>query len=385
MGDQYTINSRVPDFGLWDRMSEKRMPVSFDLEITARCNNSCRHCYINLPAGDRKAQKMEMPLTEIEKLADQAVSMGTIWCLITGGEPLLRNDFTDIYLMLKKKGLLVVVFTNACLINEKHIELFKKYPPRDIEVTVYGVTKDTYEKVTGKTGSFAAFMRGLNMLLCSGIKVRLKAVAIKSNVHELPEIAKFCRERTCDYFRFDPLIHLRFDGNEDRNKEIREERLSPEEIVIIEQRDKERSAQLEKNCDALIKTPNDCHNCNHLFHCGAGNGSFNISYDGYFRLCSSLWHPDCIYDLRKGTIEDAWKNFVPHVRDMRSNDPIFLEKCRSCPIINLCLWCPAHAYLETGEMDSLVEYFCKVAHERAKALGYEQSKVFPDQEKLTTS
>ena len=61
---------------------------------------------------------------------------------------------------------------------------------------------------------------------------------------------------------------------------------------------------------------------------------------------------------------------VSRVRDMRSRDPAFLESCRRCPIINLCLWCPAHAHLETGAMDRRVDYFCRVAHARAAALGY---------------
>lgn len=55
---------------------------------------------------------------------------------------------------------------------------------------------------------------------------------------------------------------------------------------------------------------------------------------------------------------------------MRSRDPEFLESCRKCPIVNLCLWCPAHAHLETGAMDRRVDYFCRVAHARAAALGY---------------
>jgi radical SAM protein with 4Fe4S-binding SPASM domain len=56
------------------------------------------------------------------------------------------------------------------------------------------------------------------------------------------------------------------------------------------------------------------------------------------------------------------------VRDMRSDREEFLDKCRRCRIINLCLWCPAHSHLETGEMDSVVDYFCRVAHARAEAL-----------------
>ena len=61
------------------------------------------------------------------------------------------------------------------------------------------------------------------------------------------------------------------------------------------------------------------------------------------------------------------------MRALRGSDPEFLEKCRACDIVNLCLWCPAHAALETGSgergrMDAWVEYFCEVAHARAAAL-----------------
>ena len=230
------------------------------------------------------------------------------------------------------------------------------------------MTPETYEAVTRRPGSFATFMRGLDLLLGSGVRVRFKAMALRSNLHEMPEIARFCRERTKDYFRFDPQLHLRFDGDPARNEEIKSERLSPEEIVALERSDPERFESLQKGCDKLIVPELSHIGCNHLFHCGAGNGSFNVSYDGLFRLCSSLWHPDCVYDVREGSLTDVWHNFVPRVRDMRSDRREFLETCRRCPLINLCLWCPAHAHLETGELDAPVDYFCEVAHARAAAL-----------------
>jgi radical SAM protein with 4Fe4S-binding SPASM domain len=368
MKKKFTTATSLPEFKMWDQLQKKRIPFSFDLEITARCNYDCRHCYINLPAGDRAAQKKELSIEQVGHIANQAVKLGALWCLITGGEPLLRKDFKEIYLLLKRKGLLVSVFTNACLITEEHITLFKKFPPRDIEVTVYGVTQETYEKVTRRSGSYAAFRRGLDLLLNNGIKVRLKAMALRSNVVELDAIAAFCRQYTKDYFRFDPLLHLRFDGDAARNREIVAERLAPEEIVRIEQADEERSESLKKNCEQLIFPEGEHRNCQHLFHCGAGNNNFAISYDGYFRLCSSLWHPDCVYDLKKGTLAEAWNTLVPRVRALTSTAPEFLEKCRSCPIVNLCLWCPAHAHLEHSRLDAWSDYFCRVAHSRADNL-----------------
>jgi len=55
--------------------------------------NDCRHCYIGLPAGDQEARRKELSLAEIDRIAGEAVSLGALWCLVTGGEPLLREDF----------------------------------------------------------------------------------------------------------------------------------------------------------------------------------------------------------------------------------------------------------------------------------------------------
>lgn len=247
-----TDTIEIQEFPLWDKLKQKRSPISFDLEITARCNMNCAHCYINLPAGDEKAREAELTAEEIFGIAGQAVDMGAVWCLLTGGEPLLRDDFPEIYMGLKRMGLLVAVFTNATLINPDHIALFKKYPPRDIEITVYGVTKETYEAVTRRPGSFEKFMGGLDALMKNNVRVRLKAMAIQANLHEQKAIADFCRKLTKDYYRFDPQLHLRFDGNAARNEEIRTQRLTPEQIVALENADEQRINAMREKCDILI-------------------------------------------------------------------------------------------------------------------------------------
>lgn len=366
---------RLPDFALWKKIENKRIPLSFELEVTARCNNNCRHCYINLPPGDETALRDELTLDEISDIADQAVSLGTLWCVITGGEPLLRKDFIELYRLLKNKGLLVSVFTNACLITDKHVELFRNYPPRDIEITVYGISKETYEQVTGNPGSYAGFRRGLALLIEGGIKVNLKAMALRSNVHELPEIAGFCREITKDFFRFDPFLQMRIDGNEERNEKIRAERLSPGEIIAVEQADPERSAAVKKKCGMLeISIPSQGLD-NRLFQCSAGADSFAVSYNGLFHPCPSLWRRDCLFDLRRGSLSEAWFDFTPRTLALTTNNNEFLEKCRLCPLMNFCQWCPATAHLECGRMDEWCEYFCRTAHTRARAFGMEFNSI----------
>lgn len=369
MKKSYVSSTPLSHFSLWKKTGAKRSVISFTLELTSRCTSNCRHCYINLPAKDQQAEDKELSINEIGRLADEAVSLGVCWCLLSGGEPLLREDFFDIYLLLKRKGLLVSVFTNAVLITPEHVTLFQKYPPRNIEVSVYGVTEETYERVTRTPGSYKAFLQGLNLLLEAGVKIRFKAMALRSNVHEFPDISRFCRERTKDYFRFDPFLHLRYDGNPVRNAEIKSERLSPVEIADLEQSDRERLQHLKKNEQKYLRHQVPGETSDHLFSCGVGNGSFTLSSDGVLRACDSLYHPGCIYNWREGNLADAWNHFIPGILKMRTRNKQILEKCKTCHIVNLCMWCPAHAYLETGKLDEPVDYFCQVAHARAEALG----------------
>ena len=163
-------------------------------------------------------------------------------------------------------------------------------------------------------------------------------------------------------------LHLRFDRDSIKNKDIKEERLSPDEVIALEQRDTERSAALEEHCDKYVTPAFEGIMSNYVFACGIGAGSVNVGYDGLLRLCSDLYHPDYMFDLRQGTIKHAIDELVPKVKSLTSNRDVFLKSCRSCSLVNLCQWCPADAYLEAGELDVPVAHFCTVAHRRAKSV-----------------
>jgi radical SAM protein with 4Fe4S-binding SPASM domain len=364
----------LKDAPLWNKMFKKKALFSFSYEVTARCNNNCRHCYINLPASDEDAKASELTISEIDRISSEAVDLGAFWCSLTGGEPLLRKDFEDIYLLLKRKGLLININTNATLINEQHVRLFKKYPPRSLEVSVYGVTQETYEAVTRCHGTFAGFQRGLDLLMSHGVSVTLKAMALRSNLHEHQAIANFCRKHTKGPYRYDPILSLRLDGDPKRNAEIKSERLTIEEIVKLEAADPDRYRELTNNCDQLIFAEKKHLDCRHLFHCKVGLVSFDLTCDGKFRLCGSLTAPETIFDLRKGSLKEAFTEFVPLVRDIRSDKTSPQVKCTNCELINLCAWCPATAYLETGALDQQVDYFCQIAHARAKLLNHDKKR-----------
>ena len=373
MTAEFVVRRPLAEFALWEKMSAGRAVFSFDLEATARCNLDCRHCYINVPAGDRAAKKRELSVDEIGRIGAEAAARGAVWCLITGGEPLLRKDFFDLYQALLSKGLLLSLFTNATLVTDEHIRFFKKFPPRDIEVTVYGVTRETYERVTRTPGSFAAFERGLDRLLGSGVTIRLKAMALRSNKHEIAAIGDFCRAQDQGLLPLrpaapSPLRPGRGPEHDDPGRKAQPEGGRPAgadrpgALRRLDGRPAATSSRPRPRPGRVSRR------CRHIFRCGVGRRSFVIGPEGLLRPCLSLHHPDFLFDLRKGSLADAWARFLPEALSRESDRPEYAEKCGKCPVVNLCLWCPAHAYLETGELDLPVEDFCRVAEARAEGL-----------------
>ncbi len=347
----------------WDKVRAAGGIFSFEFEATARCNNDCRHCYVSLPASDAAARAGEIPAAVLDRIAGQASEMGALWVLLTGGEPLLREDFEEIYLTLKRRGFLVSVFTNACLVGDEHVRLFKAFPPRDIEVTVYGASEEVYERVTRVKGSYRAFRRGLDRLLATGARVRLKAMALRSNLREMGEIARFAESRPGADFRYDASLHLRTDRDPARNALIASERISAEEAAALERADPGRLEALGEFCrrygvgDRPRLEPR-------LFRCGAGLDHFALGPDGILRPCDALRRPEFEADLKAEPLAAALARVRDRIRTAVSHRLVFLEGCAACPVIGLCFWCPARADLETGEMDRPVPAFCRSAQAR---------------------
>ncbi|MBL7132379.1 MAG: radical SAM protein, partial [Candidatus Omnitrophica bacterium] len=183
----------------------KRIPKRGTIELTNRCNLNCKHCYITHQGYD------ELDTHEWKHLLDQIADEACLGVVLTGGEPLFRKDFAELYIYAKLKGLLITLFTNGTLID-KMIEVFKEYPPHSCEVSIYGTTEATYESVTGVRGSFRQCVQGIELLLKQGISVSLKTMVMRDNAHELNQMRDMAT-RLGVKFGYDSLINPRLNGS----------------------------------------------------------------------------------------------------------------------------------------------------------------------------
>jgi len=328
----------------------KRIPIGGGLEPTFRCNLKCVHCYADCEA---KKGQPELSFQEVCGILDEIADEGCLWLLITGGEPLIRQDFLDIYTYAKKKGFIVTLFTNGTLITEEITKCFRRWRPFNVEITLYGATRETYEKVTRVPGSFAKCQKGIELLLRAGLPLQLKSIIMTLNRHELGELKKFSESRGMP-FLFDPILSPRLDQSRDPCAY----RLSPREVVELDVSDSERLQQWKEYLADFRGQPTS----DHLYICGAGQTSFFINPYGELQFCVLSRSPS--YNLREGTFADGWHNFFGKIRDRRVRNDF---PCKKCDLISLCGQCPGWSHLEHGNGDTRVEYLCQIAHLREKA------------------
>ena len=342
------------------RTSGKRIPLRGTIEVTHRCPLACAHCYNNLPIKDKHARRSELSYSEHCHIVDEIVEAGCFWLLYTGGEIFARSDFIDIYKYAKQKGLLITLFTNAVLINEKIADSLADYPPLSIEISLYGNTKNTYEKITGSPGSFERCLRGIRLLMERGMDVKLKTVTMTLNKHEIWEMKRFVEEDLGLEFRFDAMISPRLDGSQGPL----DLRLTPEEVVNLDLQDPERLAEWNRFCEHHVGPRLDSKHSHDLYQCGGGVGSFAIDPSGNLSLCG-MSSADT-YDLRQGSFQDGWEDFLSSVRQKKISRQ---TKCVACEIKAMCGMCPANGELENRDPEEPVDFLCRVAHLRAHELG----------------
>jgi radical SAM protein with 4Fe4S-binding SPASM domain len=331
----------------------ERLPLVGSLELTYRCNLDCIQCYCNLPVGDRAAQAQELSLSEMHDVLDQIAEEGCLSLLITGGEPLVRSDFLDIYAYAKSKGMLISLFTNGTLLTARIADYLAEWPPRRVEITLYGMTAETFESVTRVPGSFERCMRGIELLMERDIPLGLKTTVTTLNKEELWDVKRYAEGLGLDY-RFDAVLHARYDGS----KTPHEVRLSPEEVVQLDLADEERSRRLKELCERSWGAPTT----DNLYLCGAGQHMFHIDSCGLLSPCMiSRAHT---YDLRQGSFSQGWRDYLLSVRSLQVQRAV---RCRTCEEKSLCSQCPATSYLEEGDPESPIGFACELSHLRAEA------------------
>lgn len=354
-------NTEIVGFGpLKGRLGKQRQPLIGVVEITSECNCNCPHCYVK--GLDKKKR---ISTDKFIQIANILKDKGIVNITITGGEPLSSPDFKVIYKAFKEQGFLIDVFTNALLMEKDLASFFANYPPRSLDITLYGTTNKEYEHFTGVTAGYDKLCRALELLDKNDVFYTTKMILNKENYKHISEFNKIARQHNAP-FRYNVIIGK---GN-NTLKDPQELMLANEQIVEIEKQDpvKIRVFQdLVHKCNCL---PYDCNSEDgwSQFVCGAGIDKVFIGYDGKMSPCMTLRYKGL--DVFEYGYDYVWNYWGEQRKQKLSKE----FKCITCKFLPICTPCTEEFEQANGNKEIPIENVCDLAEKRWNAF-IEQSNI----------
>lgn len=346
----------------------KSVPINGSFELLPLCNMNCKMCYVRLSREEMEQKGRLRKADEWLSLAEQMQKAGTLFLLLTGGEPLLYPDFKKLYLGLKKLGVYITVNTNGTLLNEEWADFFAANKPRRINMTLYGADEKAYTDLCRYPGGFEKTMNALKLLKERNVPVKINFSVTRANVSYLADIFRIGKELDMlvetDCYMMPALKECDLPISE-------QSRLEPEQAaearlaIMRYDRTPEMACQY---IDTVLKIVEENDNSYpEGVSCLAGNCGFTVNWKGEMKPCVTFDEPAVsVFDVG---FEEAWRQISQKTKELRLN-----PKCVSCNMRILCPVCVATAKLETGSYDGVPEYLCRYAKETARLFREEQKK-----------
>lgn len=353
---------------LLDKACVRKVPATGTLELTARCNLSCTMCYIHKKENDPIAIGKEKPTEYWLQMIEQARQAGTLIMLITGGEPLLRKDFREIYLACKKAGFLVNVNTNGTMITPDDVEFFRQYPPMKLNISLYGASAESYRRLCGNGAMYERVTKNIRALCAAGVSVKINYTVTEINHDEAAGVYAFANELglpvqhttymfpalraaengACDGCRVSAQVAADYQVQCDREKFSADVFLNRAKACAA-------GYMLEEDRDEdTLRSERE-----RLF-CRAGVSSYWLTYDGRLLPCGMMQTPSLQVDR---PFSELWTE----LKELTAK--IYLPlKCDTCKKRGYCEVCAAACYAETGHFDQVPQYVCTKTHAYLKRM-----------------
>ena len=339
------------------------LPISGSFELTARCNFNCPMCYVHMTQEQVDNTGKELSAQQWLDIAKDARDKGMVFALLTGGEPLMRKDFFEIYDGMRELGLLVTINSNGYMLNGDILERFLKNPPFRFNISLYGGCNETYQKMCGRP-AYDRVKENIRALRSAGVEVNVNLSITPYNYNDIAKISDDAAEldvsiRASSYMY--PPIRVNGEQFGSGNRLSAEEaaacmvqwdllRFPNDEFALRAKRMKDLAAVEQDGCSVEVGEG---------VRCRAGSTSFWMTWDGKMLPCGMMSGP-VAYPLEVG-FDAAWEQIKHETAAICTS-----KKCVNCAKKEVCTVCAAICFTETGRFDGVPEYMCRMTDERVR-------------------
>lgn len=326
-------------------------------EITRRCNLKCVHC--------RSSSELEVAghpdfsLDEAKRVIDDISSYASPVLVLSGGEPLLRNDVFDIARYGSGKGLRMCLATNGTLVTDEICQKIKAADIKMVSLSLDGATSEVHDNFRNSPGAFDATVNAAKLFKQNGIKFLVNSSFTKRNQSEIENIYKFVKELGATAWYMFMIVPT------GRGEDIMDELVSMEDYEGF----LEWHYEMEKNEDELLVRPtcapsyyrvvlqkakeqgDDFKRRTLQFSTGGSKGCLAgqlislLDVDGNLLPCS--YFPMSAGNIREQSFQSIWEDseLFKDLRDFKA----YKGRCGACEYVEVCGGCRARAHAMTGD------------------------------------
>jgi len=310
--------------------------------LTNRCNLYCKHCY----SSANQDRSGELSLEEIDKISDSLVVSGVRFAILSGGEPLLREDIYDIAKILRDKGIKTYLSTNGILINADNVGSIKDHFDY-VGISIDG-TPEVHDAFRGKKFAFEEALNALMLCLDEGIKVGLRFTLTERTASSLPFIFELIEDLGIPKLY---ISHLVYAGRGRRLSGVeKEEYRRTVEFIInkaLDYVETGRNTQIvtgNNEADAVIlyelfkeRYPDKADYMFEILKNWGGNQAgvrlVNIDHRGSVKPDPFFFHS--LGNIRERDFSDIW-NSNGILSRLRERPRRIEGRCSSCPYLEIC-------------------------------------------------
>ena len=331
------------------KAKENKRPISATFEITPRCGMNCRMCYVHLLPEQMQAYGKELSGKEWITLAQQAKDAGVLYLCVTGGDPLCHPDFKEFWKAICEMGFIITLQTPGNLIDEEMKELFRRYPPNEVKLTLYGSNDAVYKEVCRIENGFTKVHEGLERLKEIKVPVQLVTTFVKQNVKDADNIVRYAAKNGYRWYYSATCYPSLRNGNTD----VSDCALSVYDLGCAEE-----TGTLWKEKKYMKAGKKPCQ------YCSSYPAAYNITWNGDMRFCLFLNEPDI--KALDNTFEENWQKLLLFWESISWH-----AKCSTCKIEKECFRCIAHLAVYNGGIGKITNQYCTNVE---KMLEYKQFK-----------
>ncbi len=323
-------------------------------EVTRRCNLNCAHCRAGSGRGPFPG---ELDRAKCLDILEQISRVGRPIVILTGGEPLLREDVFDLAERGTELGLRMVMATNGTLLTPLLVERMKGVGIKRVSISIDGADGQQHDHLRKVTGAFDGAVEGIGLLRDAGLEFQINTTVTRQNVGQIKDIldlavhlgavghhifllvptgrAREMVNQEIDAGEYEKLLHW-FTGMKDKVPFQLKATCAPHYYRILRQEARAKGIEIRFDTHGLDAVTRGC----------LGGISFCfISHEGIVQPCGYL-ELDC-GDLRDSTFQSVWEGSA--IFNQLRNFSSYKGKCGRCQYLKFCGGCRARAYEATGD------------------------------------